>query len=309
MTLDWVTRTSDASSHHPHGVYDLHGGRHPANTAVLVILHGLSGGSQESYIKAIATCAAIKGMRAVVINNRGCAGSSLSTPQAYSAAWTKDVRTAMQHLRDTHPSAPMVALGYSLGANILAKALGEDGEGTPFVAACVVSNPYDLNASNGMMRKGLGPIYNRVLCGGLIRTFAKHCDAFKNRGDLPDWGRVGDSHTVLEFDDRHTRRVFGYESVEAYYRDASSSHHLPNVAIPLLNLVAADDFLLPPCFDSYRRLNERNPNVVTVLTPRGGHVAWHETLDRSGEQWGDRACLEFLISALEEYKGLPSRAG
>jgi len=66
--------------------------------------------------------------------------------------------------RSQHAGAPLLACGFSLGANILAKYVGEEGERCPLVAAAVVSNPYDLLGSNEMMHSGLGPIYDRVLC-------------------------------------------------------------------------------------------------------------------------------------------------
>ncbi len=46
-----------------------------------------------------------------------------------------------------------------------------------------------------------------------------------------------------------------------------------------------------------------NPRLVAAVTPRGGHVAWHETLGRvagplDGPQWADAATCEFLCAAL-----------
>ena len=94
----------------------------------------------------------------VVVNNRSCAHSSLLTPTAYCAAWTRDVRIAVAVLQQRFPAAPLVACGFSLGANILCNYLGEMRQGCPLKAAVSISNPCDLVASCAMMRKGLGPI-------------------------------------------------------------------------------------------------------------------------------------------------------
>ena len=86
---------------------------------------------------------------------------------------------------------------------------------------------------------------------GLVRTFAQHKDMFARNKELPGWDRMSGSETVLEFDDRHTRRVYGYDSAEHYYDDASSSRHIPAARIPLLSLVAKDDFLIAECQAQY----------------------------------------------------------
>jgi hypothetical protein len=101
ISLDWLTRSSDASNP------NLPGTRREAQT-ILLVLHGLTGGSQESYVRSLVAAGAERGMRAVVMNNRGCAGSSLATPQAYSAAWTADVRVAVRHLRCEEPWPPSI---------------------------------------------------------------------------------------------------------------------------------------------------------------------------------------------------------
>lgn len=83
-------------------------------------------------------------VRCVVFNARGCAQSELRTAQLYSAAYTDDFRNALCYIRGKLPGAPLVAVGYSLGSNILVKYLGEEGERTPLIGAASVGNPFDL---------------------------------------------------------------------------------------------------------------------------------------------------------------------
>ncbi len=166
-------------------------------------------------------------------------------------------------------------------------------------------NPYDLLGSNRMMHVGVGPVYDRVLCKGLIRTFAAHRTVLARRKDLPSWERVAASNTVMEFDDRHTRRAFGYASVEDYYHDGSSKNTANNIAVPLLFLIAEDDQLLDVAGMDLTTLVKSNPNVIAAVTKRGGHVAWHERLDARREQWADRVIVEFFSSLLAHEMGLP----
>lgn len=46
---------------------------------------------------------------------------------------------AMYHLRQAYPKAPLLGLGFSLGANVLTRYLAEEGENSRPAAACVVA--------------------------------------------------------------------------------------------------------------------------------------------------------------------------
>jgi hypothetical protein len=51
----------------------------------------------------------------------GTSDSPVTTPQFYSASYTEDTRRVTNHLVEQFPSSPLVAVGWSLGANILMK--------------------------------------------------------------------------------------------------------------------------------------------------------------------------------------------
>ena len=87
------------------------------------------------------------GYRSVVMNNRGCSGSTLKTARGYSASCTDDLKLAMDHIRRTLPEAPLIAVGISLGSMILIKYLGESGKKTPLLGAMAISNPWDIHAA------------------------------------------------------------------------------------------------------------------------------------------------------------------
>ncbi|KAJ3195473.1 hypothetical protein HDU67_004362 [Dinochytrium kinnereticum] len=94
----------------------------PENTTpIVVILHGLTGGSHESYVQDLVHEVVKKGFRAVVCNFRGCAETELKSAQLYSGAYTDDIRFATQFIQRKLPGASLIAVGFSLGANILTK--------------------------------------------------------------------------------------------------------------------------------------------------------------------------------------------
>ena len=111
---------------------------------VLILLPGLTGGSGDTYVQHAIIHARNAGIRAIVFNSRGTSKSPIVTPQFYSASFTQDMRCVVAHLASKYPKSRLFAAGWSLGANILTRYLGEEGESTPIQAAVVMCNPFDL---------------------------------------------------------------------------------------------------------------------------------------------------------------------
>jgi predicted alpha/beta-fold hydrolase len=94
------------------------------NTPTLVLLHGLTGGSHESYIRGLLEVVTRPpfNYRGVVFNARGCANTELTTPQLFNGAYTEDLRRVLKHIVNVLPEGtPLIGIGYSLGSNILVK--------------------------------------------------------------------------------------------------------------------------------------------------------------------------------------------
>ncbi|CAD6885306.1 unnamed protein product [Tilletia laevis] len=156
-------------------------------TPTLIVTHGLTGGSSESYVRAVLypLCSPKaeggKGYRAVVINSRGCAHTPVTSPQLYSASKTADVRCALLWATRAFPNSPLIGIGFSLGANFIAKTTAEDGEDTPFVSVIPVAAPWDLLRGSEAL-EGDGPggsilssTYSNVLASNLRAVIGSHC--------------------------------------------------------------------------------------------------------------------------------------
>lgn len=91
------------------------------NRPMLIVLHGLSGGSYEVYLRhAIAPLVLNDGgWECCVVNGRGCANSEVTSGVLFNARATWDVRQVVRWARKTFPNRPLFGLGFSLGANIL----------------------------------------------------------------------------------------------------------------------------------------------------------------------------------------------
>ncbi|KAI9209501.1 Alpha/Beta hydrolase protein [Polychytrium aggregatum] len=280
--------------------------RHPFDeTPIVVILHGLTGGSHESYIKDLVR-EVTKGpqyYRCVVVNFRGCAGTKLTTSQLYCAAYTGDIKFALDYIRRKCPESPLIGIGFSLGANIILKAVGEMGSDCPFIAAISVGNPYDLLISSRALHRSLvGKIYSAAMTVSLKSLFRSHIDAIKDQ-ELIDPDHVLKARRITDFDDRATRIAFRYRTVDEYYRLGSSAPHIPNVRVPLLCLHAIDDPIAHKEALPYHEIRS-NPYAILATTQQGGHLGWWSG-NFTIKRWFPGPVHEFITAMFETYLSLP----
>lgn len=88
---------------------------------MLVVLHGLCGGSHEEYLRHVLAALTADGRwEACVLNARGCSQTKITSGVLYHSAATWDLRQTVQWWREKFPNRPLFGIGFSLGANILA---------------------------------------------------------------------------------------------------------------------------------------------------------------------------------------------
>ncbi|KAL9052089.1 MAG: hypothetical protein Q9162_005606 [Coniocarpon cinnabarinum] len=270
---------------------------------MLVVMHGLSGGSHEVYLKECLAPFVLqpKGSapkwEACVVNARGCAGSAITSGVLFNARATWDFRQTVKWLRKRFPNRPLFGIGFSLGANILVNYLGEEGERCELDAAVSVSNPWDLNVSNlSLQRSWLGnEVYQRAMCSNLKKVLMRHGDELRKNPNI-DLERILNTKYLYEFDRELQCPTWGYPTEAAYYRDAASVEPLMNVRTPLLCINAEDDPMSPPQAQPTREVF-KNPYAVLCRTSMGGHLGWFEI---GGTRWFPKSVHNFLRKMAEE---------
>ncbi|GAC94490.1 alpha-beta hydrolase [Pseudozyma hubeiensis SY62] len=165
---------------------ELKSSSHPAADGLptVVCLHGLTGGSHESYVRNCfshltkPTSQGGLGYRGIVVNFRGCANVPVTSPQLYSALKIADIRSALLFITKLYPSSPLVGIGFSLGANVLGRYLGEEGDNTPLLGGVIVGTPFDLKAGADELDYGgfLSQKYAMAMGNNLQRMARKHKD-------------------------------------------------------------------------------------------------------------------------------------
>lgn len=274
----------------------------PEDAPVLILLPGLTGGSEDSYVQHAVVHAREAGIRAIVFNSRGTSGSPVLTAQFYSASYTGDMRNVVAHVRNRYPSSILFAAGWSLGANIMTKYLGEEQDRTPISAAVAMCNPFNLPLSDANFHKGFNRIYDWNLARSLNRIYSQHHHLFEKEAAAPG-GRpyradfAIQAETIRDFDDAITRVSFNWPDVDAYYAGSSSSLSIPDVRVPLLIIQAEDDPIAPKDAIPFDAI-QANPNCLLALTPTGGHLGWCGGRGgTTGAPWTDAAVSEYFTAA------------
>ena len=274
----------------------------PDDAPVLMLMSGIAGGSHDKYLKHFLRRAHCAGYRCVAFNCRGTSDSPLTTPQFYSASFTGDVRAVVDELATRWPEAPLFAVGWSLGANILTNFLGEEGKAAKLAGAVAMCNPFDLNACDDALRQGFfGTVYSRSMAGNMRKLFAPHAHLFAG---LPGYDKklVASAMTVRDFDEAVTRVTFGFPSVDAYYDASSSRRLIGDVKVPLLVVQAKDDPIAVKSAvprDVIR--NAADANVILVETESGGHLGWSAGEEAPfGAPWPDIGAMQFIEAVRAE---------
>ena len=260
-----------------------------ADARLLVLFHGLEGGSDSHYARAVMRHFADRGWRALVAHFRGCGGAPNLLPRAYHSGDSEEADWILRRVHARWPDAPLHAIGVSLGGNVLAKWLGERAEDAVFVrAAASVGSPLDLAAGGMALGRGFNLVYTRMFLATLRRK------ALAKLAHWPDIAQVESiraARTLHAYDDAFTAPVHGFRDANDYWTRASGKPWLGGVCVPHLVLNARNDPFVPAASLPDERQVSR---FVTLEQPSGGgHIGFAE-----GAPPGN---LAFLPRRLEQF--------
>ncbi len=285
----------------------------PGGGPRLVVLHGLEGSSYSVYVQGLLAAGLALGFRGTALNFRSCARdpNDLSRmlpnrrPRLYHSGETTDFDFVARTLRAREPAAPLVAVGVSLGGNVLLKWLGENPGQRTVDAAAALSAPFDLAASARYLETPIGRIYVASFVATLARKAAETAARFPEAAAAMDIERARRARSFWEFDEAATAPLHGFAGADDYYARSSSMAFLARITTPTLCLSAADDPFLPPeAFERARAV--ASPSVEFRLVPRGGHIGfvgggapWRAVY------WAETLAVDWLFRRLRQTKEKP----
>ena len=258
---------------------------------LLVLFHGLEGGSGSHYARALMHAATRRGWRGVVVHFRGCSGEINRLPRAYHSGDSAEINWILRRLRDQSGFSRRYAAGVSLGGNALLKWLGEQGDAAPGIVdrAAAISAPVDLMAAGYALERGFNMLYTRNF---LVTMKRKSLAKLARHPGLFDPAKLRSTRTLREFDDLITSRLHGFDGVDDYYTRASSKPHLAQVVVPTLLLNSRNDPFLPAV--ALPEEHELSTEVTALFPDQGGHVGFPDTYGMT--RWMPRTVLDFLAA-------------
>jgi len=258
----------------------------------VILVHGLEGSVDSSYMLGIAAKGAAAGLNVVCVNQRNCGGTDSLSPTLYHSGRSPDLAAVARTLVERDKVSRFALAGFSMGGNLVLKLAGEwGGEGPPqFKAVVAVCPAINLAASADALHLPANRLYELYFMWRLRRRLRAKARLFPDRFDT---ARLRGLSSLREFDDRVTAYYCGFSGADDYYARAAAANVVDRIAVPTLILHAANDPFIRILPETRARIRA-NPNITFVETDDGGHCSFLAHADGDDGRWAERQVVEFL---------------
>lgn len=240
---------------------------------IVVVFHGLEGSINSHYASAVMQTFQQHGWINVLMHFRGCSHRLNRLAHSYHSGETGDARYFLNWLKEKYPNSPLVAVGYSLGGNVLLKLIAEYGADSPLEAAVSVCAPVQLECCANRMNQGFSKLYQRHLISQLNQKVLKKSSQFDFEKLIGmSNNAIKQLKTFWQFDDLVTAPLNGFKDVHDYYHQSSSRQYLKEIKTPTLMIHALDDPFMTPDTIPYEK--ELSPSVELEVSRHGGHIGF-----------------------------------
>jgi predicted alpha/beta-fold hydrolase len=258
------------------------------NDKIAILLHGLEGNAQRTYMVGQGRVLANHQWDVCAMNYRGCSGEPNNRYASYNAGKTEDLEAVVTHLLQKEQYRTLALVGFSLGGNLLLKYLGER-ENVPseIKKAVAISTPLNLRGSLEALSQFNNIVYRTSFLHNLRKKYKGKMAQFP---DKMSPGELKKITSLLEFDHRYTAPAHGYDDAFDYYEKNSSGQFIDAIQMPVLLLNAKNDsFLTHNCYPyDYARDSK---NFYLETPDHGGHVGFHVT---NSVYYSEKRTVQFL---------------
>jgi predicted alpha/beta-fold hydrolase len=263
------------------------------NALTVIVVHGLEGSSDSTYMQGIAAKGLALGMNVVRMNQRNCGGTEALAPTLYHSGRSQDVAAVAQNLIEQDHISHFALAGYSMGGNLVLKLAGEWGKNGPreFRAVAAVCPAIDLAASADALHLRGNRLYEQYFLWNLSRRLRAKARLFPGAFDT---SRLRGIRSLREFDDRITAFYCGFAGADDYYDRSAAAHVIDRIAVPTFILNAANDPFIRILPETRQKILN-NPSITFVETDDGGHCSYlADTNGSSDGRWAETQVVEFL---------------
>ena len=231
----------------------------------------------------------------VVINHRSALNTPVTSPYLYCIGASDALLEAFEHIQEHYKPKKLFCVGFSLGANILGKYQGEEGNKSLLDAAVCINGPLDMIKGSQHLESFLFGALSRIKTKDIQReirsrlsevmfVFEKHeidVDLILNR-----------IKTVWEIDEHLIAKMFKFKGADDFYRKCGCQQFIKHIKVPTMFIQALDDPIVGP-----RTLSEEevlsNENIVLIETKAGGHLSFF-TSAFTKDQWVKEPVFDFF---------------
>jgi len=259
------------------------------NKRIIILSHGLEGHSDKFYMRGMAAHFQASAWDSLSWNCRSCSEQLNLTPKLYHHGATEDLEDVINYvLKKNYKQIALI--GFSLGGSLLVKYLGENGKNTPkeIIGGVAFSIPCQLGSCARTLSNPENAFYLKRFLIKLKTKLKKKAVQFP---DVFDLNGIDYISSFPEFDAQFTAPLYGFESVDSFYKYASAGNYIEGIDRPTLLVNALNDPMFPE--DCYPYEAAKNHVHFHLETPKkGGHMGfWWPGKKVS---WMEQRALSFI---------------
>ncbi|MBN2531274.1 MAG: alpha/beta fold hydrolase [Spirochaetales bacterium] len=259
-----------------------------SNEKLIILVPGLEASSRTKYILGMIHVFNKRLWSTVVFNPRGLSGEANNQLIQYHAGKTDDFHLALEHIVSKNIYKSIVIVGFSFGANMILKYLGEEKYNIPqeIEKVTCASVTCDITASANKLD---GTIYFNYFMGKFKKNIKLKEEKFPEQFNLKDWNKIKNFRQYIE---RYVTAFNEFKDAAEYWYTTSCMHFLKNIKIPTLIINSKDDPFLTeksyPISDA-----ENNFYLYIELPDHGGHNGFI-LFNKEREYYLEKRFIEFI---------------
>lgn len=265
----------------------------------VIFLHGLGGSVNSPYMRGMIAALNALSYNTVALHFRGCSSEPNRHAQMFHGGQTDDLAEVIDTLVSQAQGNKVYAIGFSIGANILLKYLGERGLDAPLAGAAAISTPFSLEDTQATLSTGFSRVYQHFLLTKIKMAVLKKF-IMQDHDDI-NLLSIALAKDMKHFDELMTVPMHGFKDTSDYYSQSSSISYLDKIEVPTLIVHAKDDPFLP---ETAIKWPKSLPKCVEfILCENGGHVGFVSgDSPQTTEYWLEKIVPNFIHQISSERK-------
>lgn len=272
---------------------------------IAIIIPGLSGNSDASYIRAQASNLQKNKFITIAFNPVGNAIPQI-TPHLFDY---RNLISELDHVVNfaakKFPNSNIYLIGFSMGSSYGAKYLSTS-EGHKKIKGMVcISNPFNLLKASVNLSEMKNYVYSKFLTNQLINKTVFNLETlekFVKKNDIKDFclEKLKKSSTIFDYDKFFTFKLIerGHENAGRFYQHFSCHEDIKDIERPVLFIQSGNDPISKVEFLP-RQVILQKENLLAVVTPRGAHVEYF--VNWNAKRWYVDVTRDYLLHLENNY--------